>query len=1388
MPATPRPEHFDLFVSYASADRPRVEQLVAALQQRNVQVWWDAGQLTLGDSLSRKIDEGLTNSRYGLVIISDAFLKTRWPDTELRHLLSRSTAAGRKIILPVRLDLSHSQLSAHYPSLADIVTAEFGTDVNRLTDDILRAIHWDPAPESSSDYLPVPTPPRPPSTTGTPPGDGTATNRTPQRHVVFLLHGIRTHAEWATRAADILQSDPSISSARLIGYEYFDIVRFLTPGHLFRRKPVERVTKLIRDELSRPHTTVSVIAHSFGTYIVGRILQAEPDIRLQRLILCGSILPDSFDWTRICQTQLPVDRSGNSHVVNDCGMLDIWPVLAKSVTPGYGSSGRFGFAHNRVQDRFFPVAHSGFFAPHFIKKYWLPFLTNGDIVRGALDRASTPLWVSAFTIVKVRYLLLAFLLLAAFSAPTPLRDIVDFFLSRLPRPEESLDRSDLPPQAPATLRTVAGDRTVTLRWEPGPGNGAPITRWDYRYRVASDSTWLRNWTAVPEGTARTSIFIATGLTNGVQYAFQVRAVSRSTPGTGSSLQSATPAGPPFPPTVAARPADSRVLLTWQPSSNNGAPVLRWQYRYRPSAVSTWTLDWTDVPGSDAQTDEFTIAPLTNGRRYTFQVRAVNRAGTGGASSPAVAAPVRQRQPVASLVDTARLRALQANDLTSQGDAAAAVAVALSAMPQRNGPTWPSIEQIPEVRLALIDALMQRREVHVLRGHTSWVVDAGFSPTRDLVVTASYDGTARLWDSGTGAPIGPPIDIPLRPAVLSSSFSPDGLWLLTTSSGNTRRTLLWNVDSPRNPAALSGHDSAVNAAAFSPDPTGRFIVTGSHDTTARVWSRVTRAPLTTLGDHLGSVRGVAFAPDFSEKGGRILTASDDRTARLWTLIATDDGFTVADSPRLLGEHPSYVTDAVFSPTAPHDVVTASGDGTVHFWDGLSGRAISRPLKAHSASVEGVSFSPDGLLLATASRDGTARIWDFETQQEIAVLRGHERRQGNDNHVDRVAFSPGGNLVVTASYDRTARVWDALKGADLTLLRPRSRSGTVRSLEPYGQRVLSPRAIETAAFVHGADTTNPQAVVALGFSTGGSWSDRAWWVWSDASDNTPETFRLGGTLHGQGVLSPDGRKLFLIRDGTPGLFSTLTGERVLSLSATGSHVTRAAFSPDGLRIVTAQGADRLRIWDAVTGEELYMTGLIDPTYEVEAVALCTRGDGAALATGAVNDYFQIWDAETGAEVAELQGEGGVQSVVFSPDCTYVVTATNGGARIWNAATGTPEHTLAHDTGWVSGARFSTDGSRVVTVSQDGAARIWDANSGTIVALLRGHEDAVLDARFSPDDSRILTASRDGTVIVWPHYRTDDMLVRHAQELVERLAPLSQRERCEYGIEVEGCEDSR
>lgn len=129
-----RPDHFedivrehDVFISHASEDKQSVVRPLAdALIAEGLRVWYDEFELRIGDSLRRKIDQGLANSRVGLVVLSHAFIAKGWTNYELDGIVTRSVT-GEQVLLPIWHNISKQEVMAYSPSLADKVARNTAT-------------------------------------------------------------------------------------------------------------------------------------------------------------------------------------------------------------------------------------------------------------------------------------------------------------------------------------------------------------------------------------------------------------------------------------------------------------------------------------------------------------------------------------------------------------------------------------------------------------------------------------------------------------------------------------------------------------------------------------------------------------------------------------------------------------------------------------------------------------------------------------------------------------------------------------------------------------------------------------------------------------------------------------------------------------------------------------------------------------------------------------------------------------------------------------------------------------------------------------------------------------------------------------------------------------
>jgi hypothetical protein len=129
---------WDVFVSHASEDKDDfVRPLVHGLSARGLKVWFDEFTLTVGDSLRRSIDRGLASSRFGIVVISQNFLRKEWPQRELDGLVAREIG-GVKVILPVWYNVDAATIRAYSPPLADRLAASSDKGLDNVIEELMR--------------------------------------------------------------------------------------------------------------------------------------------------------------------------------------------------------------------------------------------------------------------------------------------------------------------------------------------------------------------------------------------------------------------------------------------------------------------------------------------------------------------------------------------------------------------------------------------------------------------------------------------------------------------------------------------------------------------------------------------------------------------------------------------------------------------------------------------------------------------------------------------------------------------------------------------------------------------------------------------------------------------------------------------------------------------------------------------------------------------------------------------------------------------------------------------------------------------------------------------------------------------------------------------------
>ncbi|NER94610.1 MAG: hypothetical protein F6J86_12345 [Symploca sp. SIO1B1] len=527
----------------------------------------------------------------------------------------------------------------------------------------------------------------------------------------------------------------------------------------------------------------------------------------------------------------------------------------------------------------------------------------------------------------------------------------------------------------------------------------------------------------------------------------------------------------------------------------------------------------------------------------------------------------------------------------------------------------------QVETALQDVVHTIRERNSFEGHKESVTNVSFSPDGNLIASGSADKTVKIWsiDGKEVATFKGHED-----QITSIAFSPDSKMVVSGSADKTVR--LWHLDGKRI-ATFEGHKESVTSVAFSPD--SQIVVSGSEDETVRLW-HLDGKEIFTFKEHEESITSVAVSPDSK----MVASSSEDQTVRLWNLEGKE--------VKILN-HNSAVTKVSFSSpneTFPKElgltIISLSG-GNIKIWssngyllktiydDAINFNIESKTivtvshyggneiylkflqtynkykvnfitLKGHRNRVTGVSLSPDGKILASASEDNTVKLWYLDTSSFE-----------NHKNVTSVSLSPDGKMLASASTNYPDIFTDKLKLWSLDGQRIQTFKGINSSVSfsPDSQMLASSSIDNTAQLWNRNDTR-------LG----------------SQKNITSVTYSKDGQIIA--LVKTDNKVQLFDRDGT--LLTTIKGHK--------EKIYRVDFSADGQTIATTSDDQTVKLWQQDGTLLTILKGHSDRIYRVDL-----SSDGQMIATASDDQTVILWQ-RNGTLIETLAGYNDkTQSINFS-----------------------------------------------------------------------------------------------------------------------------------------------
>ena len=378
----------------------------------------------------------------------------------------------------------------------------------------------------------------------------------------------------------------------------------------------------------------------------------------------------------------------------------------------------------------------------------------------------------------------------------------------------------------------------------------------------------------------------------------------------------------------------------------------------------------------------------------------------------------------------------------------------------------------------------------------------------------------------------------------------------------------------------------------------------------------------------------------------------------------------------------------------------------------------------ASIESLSVSHDGALIAGAKRDGLVELWDAFTGRLIHTFR-------HDAWVNSIAFSPTENILASGSQDTTVKLWNTVTGREIY---------TIENPDIIGAVAFSPDGKTLAWTGSRTDTINlwdmaTQSLIA---------------VYED-----PDAFNINSI-----AFSPDG-KTFVTADEVFDIvkvWDIITGN---TIDLGHVELMPISFSHDSTMLASG-GDSGVRLWAVNTGDNV---ANIPVRQESRVRLVLFSPDGRTLAYRVTGEKFtRLWDITTQTEAGIIENPS-IESWAFSSDGKTLASAAGRIITLWDVVTRQPIATLKGHLDRIDSLIYSPDGNTLASTSWDRTVRLWDIATNQNIETFEGSSSVAFSPAFSPDGTLLVFPQLQGGVRVW-NLITRDMAVIRGKDFMTFL----------------------